>query len=294
MRRRDAALVGLVTAVAILILVFGTVYLIRGGLSSGYPLYTRFRWGAGVKQGQAVLLAGVSVGYVDNVELVNDGTVTVRLSIENKYRIPINTTAAIEPNGLFGDMQVSLKPARPTTQYVPKSDTLATAPSAPSIGDLIIKMDSIGGQLGDVTKAVQVELVQGGAVADLRKTVYNANKLVETLGSIATEQSKQLSRTMVSLNRAVSAIDSAAIDSTVHNLQASSANLKTLTTNLANTTNHLDAVMAKVDTGAGSAGKLINDPQLYNHVNQLVARLDSLTADLKAHPSKFVPPIHIF
>ena len=70
MRQRDAVLVGLVTAVAILVLVFGTVYLIRGGLSSGYPLYSRFRWGAGVKQGQPVLLSGVSVGYVDNVELV--------------------------------------------------------------------------------------------------------------------------------------------------------------------------------------------------------------------------------
>jgi phospholipid/cholesterol/gamma-HCH transport system substrate-binding protein len=293
MRRRDAVLVGLVTAVAIMVLVFGTVYLIRGGLASGYPLYTRFRWGAGVKQGQAVLLAGVSVGYVDNVELVSDGTVSVRLSIENKYRIPINTTAAIEPNGLFGDMEVTLKPARPTTQYVPKNDTLATAPAAPSIGDLIIKMDSIGGQLGDVTKAVQVELVQGGAVADLRKTLYNANKLVETLSQIATEQSKQLSKTMISLNRAVSAVDSSAIDSTVKNIRTSSANLTTLTSNLANTTSHLDALVAKIDTGGGTAGKLVNDPRLYNNLNALLARFDTLTSDLKAHPGKYVN-VHIF
>ena len=294
MRRRDAALVGLVTAVGILVLVFGTVYLVRGGLSSGYPLYSQFRWGAGVKQGQAVLLSGVSVGYVDDVRLNDNGTVTVRLSIENKYRIPINTAAAIEPNGIFGDMEVSLKPARPTTQYIAKGDTIPTAPPSPQISDLIIKMDSIGGQLGDVTKAVQVELVQGGGLADIRKTLYNANKLVETLSQIATEQSKQLSRTMASLNRAVSAVDSSAIDSTVKNIRTSSANLTVLTSNLANTTSHLDSLMAKIDNGSGSAGKLINDPQLYNHVNALVARLDTLTADLKAHPSKFVPPIHIF
>jgi phospholipid/cholesterol/gamma-HCH transport system substrate-binding protein len=293
MRRRDAVLVGLVTAVAIIVLVFGTVYLIRGGLSSGYPLYSRFRWGAGVKQGQPVLLSGVSVGYVDNVELVPDGTVSVRLSIENKYRIPINTVAAIEPNGLFGDMEVALKPKRPTTQYIAKNDTIATAPPAPGISDLIIKMDSIGGQLGDVTKAVQVELVQGGAVADLRKTLYNANKLVELLGSIATEQSKQLSHTMVSLNRAVSAIDSAAIDSTVQNIRASSANLNTLTGNLANTTAHLDTLVAKIDNGSGSAGKLVNDPALYNNLTSLLSRFDSLTLDLKAHPGKYVN-VHIF
>jgi phospholipid/cholesterol/gamma-HCH transport system substrate-binding protein len=293
MRRRDAALVGLVTAVAIMVLVFGTVYLIRGGLASGYSLYSRFRWGAGVKQGQAVLLSGVSVGYVDNVDLVPDGTVSVRLSIEHKYRIPINTVAAIEPNGIFGDMQVALKPKQPTTQYIPANDTIPSAPPSPQISDLIIKMDSIGGQLGDVTKAVQVELVQGGAVADLRRTIYNANKLVETLGSIATEQSKQLSRTMVSLNRAVSAIDSAAIDSTVKNIRTSSANLTTLTNNLANTTSHLDAVVAKIDTGGGSAGKLVNDPALYKNLTALLARFDTLTSDLKAHPGKYVN-VHIF
>jgi phospholipid/cholesterol/gamma-HCH transport system substrate-binding protein len=293
MRRRDAVLVGLVTAVAIMVLVFGTVYLIRGGLSSGYPLYSRFRWGAGVKQGQAVLLSGVSVGYVDNVDLVPDGTVSVRLSIENKYRIPINTVAAIEPNGIFGDMQVALKPKQPTTQYITKGDTIPTAPPSPQISDLIIKMDSIGGQLGDVTKAVQIELVQGGAIGDLRKTLYNANKLVETLGSIATEQSKQLSHTMSSLNRAVSAIDSAAVDSTVQNIRASSANLNALTGNLANTTAHLDTLVAKIDNGSGSAGKLVNDPALYNNLTALLARFDSLTLDLKAHPGKYVN-VHIF
>ncbi len=293
MRRRDAVLVGLVTAVAIVILVFGTVYLIRGGLASGYPLYSRFRWGAGVKQGQAVLLSGVSVGYVDDVRLNENGTVTVRLSIENKYHIPINTSAAIEPNGIFGDMQVALKPARPSTQYIAKGDTIPTAPPSPQISDLIIKMDSIGGRLGDVTKAVQVELVQSGGVQDLRKTLYNANKLVETLSDIATQQSKELSRTMSSLNRAVSAVDSATIDSTVKNIRTSSANLTALTNNLANTTAHLDSLAAKIDNGTGSAGKLVNDPALYNNLTSLLARFDSLTTDLKAHPGKYVN-VHIF
>jgi phospholipid/cholesterol/gamma-HCH transport system substrate-binding protein len=293
MRRRDAVLVGLVTAIAILVLVLGTVYLIRGGLASGYPLYSRFRWGAGVKQGQPVLLSGVSVGYVDNVELVGDGTVSVKLSIENKYRIPVSTVAAVEPNGLFGDMEVTLKPKAPSTQYIARNDTIPSAAPSPGISDLIIKMDSIGGQLGDVTKAVQVELVQGGAIGDLRKTLYNANKLVETLSEIATDQSKELSRTMASLNRAVSAVDSSAIDSTVQNIRASSTNLNKLTSNLANTTAHLDTLVAKIDNGSGSAGKLVNDPALYNNLTKLLAQFDSLTTDLRAHPGKYVN-VHIF
>jgi phospholipid/cholesterol/gamma-HCH transport system substrate-binding protein len=93
---------------------------------------------------------------------------------------------------------------------------------------------------------------------------------------------------MVSLNRAVSALDSATIDSTVKNLRASSENVAALTNNLANTTSHLDAVVAKIDSGGGSAGKLVNDPALYNDLHSLLARVDSLTADFKQHPRKYV------
>jgi phospholipid/cholesterol/gamma-HCH transport system substrate-binding protein len=98
---------------------------------------------------------------------------------------------------------------------------------------------------------------------------------------------------MASLNRAVSAVDSSAIDSTVKNIRTSSANLTTLTSNLSNTTAHLDSVLAKVDNGSGSAGKLVNDPALYNNLTSLLARFDSLTTDLKAHPGKYVN-VHIF
>jgi hypothetical protein len=37
----------------------------------------------------------------------------------------------------------------------------------------------------------------------------------------------------------------------------------------------------------------VNDPRLYNNLNALLARFDTLTSDLKAHPGKYVN-VHIF
>src|SRR5688572_10229395 len=56
MKRRDEVLVGVLLTVAAVVLVMGTLWLARGGLSSGYPLYTRFAWGLNLKQGQPVRL----------------------------------------------------------------------------------------------------------------------------------------------------------------------------------------------------------------------------------------------
>ena len=64
MKRRDELLVGLLLIFAVTVGVLGTIWLVRGGLREGYPLYARFPWGSGLKQGQPVLLAGVSVGTV--------------------------------------------------------------------------------------------------------------------------------------------------------------------------------------------------------------------------------------
>ena len=62
MKKRDEVLVGLVITVAVIVVVLGSLWLARGGLSKGYPLYVKFPWGAGLKQGQPVLLVGVNVG----------------------------------------------------------------------------------------------------------------------------------------------------------------------------------------------------------------------------------------
>jgi phospholipid/cholesterol/gamma-HCH transport system substrate-binding protein len=45
MRRRDEVFVGMLLTVAAAVGIVGSIWLTRGGLSSGYPLYTRFAWG---------------------------------------------------------------------------------------------------------------------------------------------------------------------------------------------------------------------------------------------------------
>src|SRR3989337_2102419 len=101
MKKRDEVLVGLLLIVTIVIAVLGSLWLARGGLAKGYPLYAKFPWGAGLKQGQPVWLVGVSVGYVDQVDLHQNGTLVTTLRIQKEYRVPVTSTATVVPNGIF-------------------------------------------------------------------------------------------------------------------------------------------------------------------------------------------------
>ena len=288
MKKRDEVLVGLVITVAVIVVVLGSLWLARGGLSKGYPLYVKFPWGAGLKQGQPVLLVGVNVGYVDEVELHQDGILVTTLRIVKSYQVPLTSKAAVVPNGIFGDQAIAITPSRPDPRSFKPGDTIPIGPSTPGISDLTSRADSVMRSVNAITLALQTEMVASGGIHDLRNTIAATNRLVNDFASIAAEQSRQLSATMTSLRRATGAIDPAKVDSTVNNLRTSSANLAEISGQLKETSGKLDLLLAKVDSGPGSVAKLINDPGAYNDVRAVLQRMDSLLADIKKNPKRYI------
>ncbi len=288
MKTRDEVLVGLVVTAAIVVTVLGSLWLARGGLSKGYPLYAKFPWGAGLKQGQPVLLVGVNVGYVDQVDLRQDGTLVTTLRIQKSYKVPVTSKATVVPNGIFGDMAVAVTPSRPDPKAFQPGDTIPIGPSSPGIAQLTSKADSIASSVNAITTALEREMVASGGIRDLRNTIGATNRMVNEFAAVAAEQSRQLTATMASLRRATGAIDPAKVDSTITNFRTASSNMAAMSADLKETSSKLDAILAKVDSGPGSAAKLLNDPGAYNDVRGLLQRMDSLLADIKKNPKRYI------
>ncbi len=288
MKRRDEVLVGIVATVALALAVTGSLLLARGGLAPGYPVYSVFSWGSGLRAGQPVLLSGVSVGYVSDVAFRRDGFLVVAMRINNQYRVPKSTTARIVPNGVFGDMMVAMTPGPMTPEDFATGDTIPAGPPSLGIGDVLARVDSIGRDVQAVTQALNREFVENGGLSQLRQTVVKANELISTLGDVAEVQSAELIRTQQALRKVVSAVDSAQVDSTVRAIAGASGAMNTLATDLRGTTERLNAVIARLEGKEGSAGLLMNDPALYNDTRALLVRLDSLTADFQKNPRKYI------
>ena len=295
MKRRDEVLVGLLLIVAVAVGVLGTIWLVRGGFSSGYSLYARFPWGAGLKVGQPVELAGVNVGYVADVQLDPNGTLITQMAIEEEYGIPVGTTAQVIPVGIFGDQAIALTPTVPSRQYIAHGDTVPTGANAPTTAALLSRADTIERSVAAITTELQRQLVAEGGLADLRGTLADlrqtlaaTNRLVAQVSGIAAEQSAGLTSTLATARRSIGALDSVVLDSTLRNLKQTTANAQQLTANLQQTSQQMNAILAQLQSGQGTAGKLLNDPALYNNLQGLVARLDSIAADLQRNPKKYV------
>ena len=287
MRRKNEVLVGVLLTVAIAIGVLGTIWLVRGGFRKGYPLFATFRWGEHLKVGQPVRLAGVQGGYVQHVDLRDDGTLFLTMAIDEGRKVPANAVAIVEPVGIFGDAQVALR-ATPSAQAYAKGDTVPAGSAPPGIAALTAKADSVLAVTVNVSRSLETQLIKEGGIDDVRRTLAMTADLTARLNTVAAEQSRELTLTQRRLRSTRAAIDSGAVDSTVKALRTATTNLAVLTQDFQTTSGRINSILAKVDSGGGSAAMLINDPGLYNDLRRLTTRLDSLTADFKKNPRRYI------
>jgi phospholipid/cholesterol/gamma-HCH transport system substrate-binding protein len=94
--------------------------------------------------------------------------------------------------------------------------------------------------------------------------------------------------TLGTLRSRASAIDSARVDSAVRSIQAATANFEQTSAELKATSVKLKGLVAKVDTGNGTFAKLLNDDQLYMNLVSLTGSADSVFADIKRNPRKYI------
>lgn len=285
MKRRDEVTVGILLTFAVIVLITGTLWLVRGGLRRGYPLFARFTWGHSLKQGQGVVLAGVTVGYVADVRLNNDGLLDVDLIVQTKYTIPRTAVAEVYPVGIFGDVIVALKTTKPSRDVYKPGDTVAVRQDA--VGGLDVlqaKADTIANSLLRITKTLETELVTAGTIRQMREAATNVNGVVQDLRTAVNEQNKNMTATLASIRGAV---DSAKFAQTAAEMRTVAANADSLIQRLSSNSTQIQAVLARLERGDGTAGKILTDSLLYRDAKRLMASADSLLTDVKKNPRKY-------
>ncbi|HJU74621.1 MAG TPA: MlaD family protein [Gemmatimonadaceae bacterium] len=288
MKRRDEILVGLFTTAAVVILVVGTIWLLRGGLEKGYPLYGTFPWGSGLKEGQPVWLSGVTVGFVDDVDLLQDGRLTVTFRIQDKYKVPLGSTAAIVPNGFFGDVAIALRPKAPNLNSFEEGDTVPSEPGAAGLQVLASRADTLSQTMQVILGSTRSQLVDSGGLREMRLMMQSLNRTATQLSRAVDVQSRQLEATLATVRSRVAAVDSVRVDSTMRAIQTASQNFNEASDQLKQTSIKLNTLLTKADSGTGSLAKLLNDDKLYTNVVSLSARFDTLLFDFRKNPRRYV------
>jgi phospholipid/cholesterol/gamma-HCH transport system substrate-binding protein len=146
---------GLATIAYLSIQVGGVSYAGRGGLE----LHATFDQIGGLKPRAPVAIAGVTVGQVHDIKLDDRLRARVTLEVEKDLALPVDSSAAIQTQGLLGDQYVALEPGGEEEQ-LKNGDEIEFTESALSVERLIGKFVQNSGIDNRAEKAQPDEAAQ--------------------------------------------------------------------------------------------------------------------------------------
>ncbi len=102
-----------------------------------YPLKARFGSISGLKKGATIEVAGVVIGKVDGIALVNYEAV-VHMLIDDDVKLPDDTIASIRTQGIIGDKYIKMSPGG-SDKFLKPGAEITDTESAIDIEELIAK-----------------------------------------------------------------------------------------------------------------------------------------------------------
>lgn len=256
-----------------------------GTFRGRYYLTTVVENAGGMRTGDPVQMRGVNIGRVTEFGMVPEG-VAIRMEIVNEYEVPEGSRAVLRSNGLLGGMVVNVIPG-PSEETVEDG---ALIPGTVEAG-LIAEAAGLGTQADAVLEQARA-LLSDRTVGAVGQSAQELQALLAELNQLATQQRGELAALTGSLRRSAEGVERA---TSGPELERAVANVDSLTTRLNETTatlnrasTSLETVLARLERGEGTLGRLSTDDSLYTNLNATMANLNQLVADIRENPRKYL------
>lgn len=296
------AKVGIFVLLGIVVLTFFTFRVSRmGGIGEkGYKLTVDFETAAGLEPKANVKMAGVPIGKVEEIELAGRNARLV-LRIRDGIRIPVDSVASIQTQGLLGEKYVEILPGKETEKVLPPGGRVAETIPPANLDEIIRKVSMVSEDLQKFTRTLSETMgTEEGkqAIADI---IRNVRETTEVLRTVVAGNEQRLNRIMANIDtlssdlKEISAANkedlrvmianlrsfsetlkteapglatklqemsdnvSGVVSENRSNIRESIENLRSASAKLDNTLDSAGKVMARIERGEGTLGKLVSD-----------------------------------
>ena len=296
LRYTREATVGAIVVVAIVVFVFGTMWLSGRSVGSENVIRMQFDNVSGLKRASPVRVSGVNVGKVEKIEFVDVGKVLVIASLPPKIRPRVDASAKIVSVTLVGDYAVDFDPGRSSDLLPPGRVILGTQDLGLSGRAAVLaeRVDSmLLGAQGIVNERTAGQL--RSTLTALEGTLKAAQRTMQIYADTGHGPTAELTKTMSAFRQLSSRLDSTlASPAFSRRTDSITANLAAMTSQFAATGARLDTLLAGMNRGQGTLGKFVTDSGLYYDIRELTQGMKKLLDELAKHPGKVPVTVKLF
>ena len=250
-----------------------------------YMVLTEVANAEGIRRGDPVQMRGVNIGRVHRFDLSPEGVV-VTLEIEGRWEIPEDSRTTLGSLDLLGGRAVQIAIGTSPNPVQPGQ----VLPGEATVGVMALA-DTMGAEVRHTLSQLQA-LLADSTVAAVHTSVSDLEALIGNLAAIAEEERDGLSEFSASLSRSAARVEEltgreeldrgiARADSTLSVLQEASASL-------ARATSSLETILARMEGGEGTLGRLSEDEALYETLDRALAEVGDLARDIRENPERYV------
>ncbi len=260
-------------------------------------LHSEFPDALGLRRGSNILLAGVKIGIVTEVDIVRDCTVLVTMKIRKKYNsyIKEDATAQIAKIGLVGNPVIIISPGRSGLNV--QSGQLIVANVSNDTKDLIESLKGSGQNIETITKDVKKLIEETNSGEGLIGALFTDKQLAGEFKSavmnieVTSRNSATVTGDISSIIKHIEAnkhglISTLITDSTFSRvLHQGLSNFSVTTKNTALLTGDFEELFKRTKDGNNAVGLLLTDTAFANNLRKSSRDIDS---DLKAAQHSFL------
>jgi phospholipid/cholesterol/gamma-HCH transport system substrate-binding protein len=284
--------VGLIVIVAVLVFIFGTMWLSGRSVGSGNVVRIQFANVSGLKRASPVRISGVTVGKVERIEFVDFGKVLVTASLPPKIRPRVDAEAKIVSISLVGDYAVDFDPGRAGESLPP--DRIIIGIMDPGLTGRALELSERAESIMVGAQAIVNEETAKqlrSTLTALEGTLKAAERTMRIYGNPDEGPTAELTKTMATFRQLSTRLDSTLISFRTDTL---SANLAAMTAQLTSTSGRLDTLLTGMNRGQGTLGKFVTDSGLYYDLRDISQGMKKLLDELAKHPGKVPVTVKLF
>jgi phospholipid/cholesterol/gamma-HCH transport system substrate-binding protein len=264
-------------------------------LTSGMKITLTTQRAEGVADGSPVTYKGVNVGRVTGVRRVltqaNGEDIIIDALIEADPPLPANLHGRIKQTSLLGaSATIELEPVDAAKVSGNKAAYTFLAEGANLPADYVPDLTSLGDNVRELSGSMQkliesVDEVIGDPKVkeDIKVSLKNARETLESANRVAAKLEQISASIEKQSNNAGEAISEVRV--TVKDARGEvkriSDNLNQRLQQIAESLQHFQSIVQKVDQGKGTAGQLVNDPKLYESMADTAAELNLMVKDMR-------------
>jgi len=268
-----------------------------------YVVYTHLTDATGLVPKSRIKIAGIPVGYIDTITL-DGGKAKVRMVIDEDVAVFHNGAAAKRSSSLLGEYNMVIIPGGPEAPKVKDGEEIPSVDAATTdkiMADVAVIAEKVklistqaanafgtdegGKQMKDIIKNLaEVSKEINETVKENRQAVKATVANIEKITNVAVPKVNNILSNVEHVTNDFKVIlendKLATPGSGAANVQETLANVKEASKSLNDTMKHTDSIMARIDKGEGSLGRLTKDETLINEVEGVASDIREFTGGI--------------